>query len=200
MLEHYFWLLEFKFKLEFHCLNPFPKIKHLNPIPNPYPSPIQPTGLAAAQQQQLAPAAQRAAHLPASEPQPAAQAAAQQPPSPLGLSAQPAHQRRSRSPPPRSVPLTGGVPTSSPTPRRPPPGLRRRRPCLGGARLPVHGPHAKGPPQSFISRPPPPGPPTRDARRLLRRALAETLAPLPSGSCRRRRLVIEEQLRRRARR
>jgi hypothetical protein len=27
MLEHYFWLLEFKFKFEFHCLNPF-----LNPF------------------------------------------------------------------------------------------------------------------------------------------------------------------------
>jgi hypothetical protein len=25
MLEHFFWLLEFKFKFEFHCLNPFLK-------------------------------------------------------------------------------------------------------------------------------------------------------------------------------
>jgi hypothetical protein len=44
MLEHFFWLLEFKFKFEFYCLNPF--LKYLNPIPKPLPlSPIQPTGL-----------------------------------------------------------------------------------------------------------------------------------------------------------
>jgi hypothetical protein len=28
MLEHFFWLLEFKFKFEFHCLNTFPKIQN----------------------------------------------------------------------------------------------------------------------------------------------------------------------------
>jgi hypothetical protein len=27
MLVHFFWLLEFKFKFEFYCLNPFPKPK-----------------------------------------------------------------------------------------------------------------------------------------------------------------------------
>jgi hypothetical protein len=44
MLEHYFWLLEFKFKFEFYCLNPF--LKYLNPISNPYPfPPLQSTGL-----------------------------------------------------------------------------------------------------------------------------------------------------------
>jgi hypothetical protein len=35
MLEHYFWLLEFKFKFEFHCLNPF------QPKTLPFP-PFQP--------------------------------------------------------------------------------------------------------------------------------------------------------------
>jgi hypothetical protein len=34
MLVHYFWLLEFKFKFEFNCLKPFPKIpKFLKPLP-----------------------------------------------------------------------------------------------------------------------------------------------------------------------
>jgi hypothetical protein len=45
MLEHYFWLLEFKFKFEFHCLNPFQtqSQKYLNPIPKtPTLFPIQP--------------------------------------------------------------------------------------------------------------------------------------------------------------
>jgi hypothetical protein len=37
MLVHFFCLLEFKFKFEFICLNPF--LKYLNPIPNPYPFP-----------------------------------------------------------------------------------------------------------------------------------------------------------------
>jgi hypothetical protein len=35
MLVHFFCLLEFKFKFEFICLNPF--IKYLNPIPKPLP-------------------------------------------------------------------------------------------------------------------------------------------------------------------
>jgi hypothetical protein len=38
MLVHFFWLLEFKFKFEFYCLNPF---QTQTLIPKPYP--IYPT-------------------------------------------------------------------------------------------------------------------------------------------------------------
>jgi hypothetical protein len=39
MLVHFFWLLEFKFKFEFHCLNPF---QTQNQIPKPS-TPTHPT-------------------------------------------------------------------------------------------------------------------------------------------------------------
>jgi hypothetical protein len=45
------------------------------------------------------------------------------------------------------------------------PASRRSSASPCEARLPVRGPHAKGPPQAFISLPPPPGPPTGDTRR-----------------------------------
>jgi hypothetical protein len=58
MLEHFFWLLEFKFQFEFYLLNPFqtqtlipktPKIPNLNPISKPLPSsPTQQQACAAA--------------------------------------------------------------------------------------------------------------------------------------------------------
>jgi hypothetical protein len=43
MLEHFFWLLEFKFKFEFYCLKPF--LKFPKPFSSPYPIPFsfQPT-------------------------------------------------------------------------------------------------------------------------------------------------------------
>jgi hypothetical protein len=33
MLEHFFWLLEFKFKFEFYCLNPFSKLPKPSSLP-----------------------------------------------------------------------------------------------------------------------------------------------------------------------
>jgi hypothetical protein len=59
------------------------------------------------------------------------------------------------APRPAPVPLTGGARPSSPPPSRPRPGLRRRRPSPTGARIPVCGPHAKGPPRAIYSAPPP---------------------------------------------
>jgi hypothetical protein len=48
MLVHFFWLLEFKFKFEFHCLNPF-QTQNQNSqtllLSLPYPFLFQPTGL-----------------------------------------------------------------------------------------------------------------------------------------------------------
>jgi hypothetical protein len=110
MLVHCFWLLEFKFKFEFYCLNPFSKFPKPSSLPTLFLLGFQPNtpsspaaarflfflftlqaGLAAQQ-------ASRAAHLPA-------QAAA----SPLPASA--------------PVPLTSGPHWSSPPPRRPLAGL-----------------------------------------------------------------------------
>jgi hypothetical protein len=79
MLEHCFWLLEFKFKFEFHCLNPFqtPKPKFLNPIPKTptlFPiQPIRPRSPTRAQQQPRSPPA--ASRPPPRASQPAAQPA-----------------------------------------------------------------------------------------------------------------------------
>jgi hypothetical protein len=65
MLEHFFWLLEFKSKFEFYCLKPHFK-KMLNPFsfflyPFPPSSPTQPAA---------APASQPATQLASSRPQP----------------------------------------------------------------------------------------------------------------------------------
>jgi hypothetical protein len=168
MLEHYFWLLEFKFKFEFHCLNPFSKIKYLNPIPKtPTPFPL-PAPACAVQQQPSSAAGRR------SRPRPSQRGPTQQLRKPARASSRaPAHLafrpkpvRGNRRPAlPLPLRLTCGVRWSSPTPHRPPPELRRRRPSPSEARFPVRGPHTKESARDYLRPPPPPRPPTRDTRR-----------------------------------
>jgi hypothetical protein len=200
MLEHYFWLLEFKFKFEFHCLNPFPKIKHLNPIPiysTLFPiQPIRPRSLAArtaavgrspfppAQQPSFAPAAQLpAAHLALNRQLacagPAGRAAAAPPAE--ADSGGPLVIPELRASPPRTPP-----PPSSPS----------------GARFPVRGPHAKESSRDYL-RPLPPLdllPKTPFARRLLRRTSRKpSCRHLRDSRCRRR-FAVKKHPQRRARR
>jgi hypothetical protein len=67
-------------------------------------------------------------------------------------------------PPPRPRSMTCGAQGSSPTPRRPRPGLHRRRPCPSGARVPRAWPERQGVRPGYLRPPPPPGPPTRATR------------------------------------
>jgi hypothetical protein len=174
MLEHYFWLLEFKFKFEFHCLNPFlnpfsklAKPSHLSLSPPflsgprfacgpsagspPVPLFLFSGGHARQPSSQLRKPspAQRLASVAARSRAPRA---AQQPPILAGLPAQAA-----ASPLPafaRRVPLTFGAQGSSPTARRPQAGLRRRL-SPSEARLLSVVRTPKSPPPGYLSAPPP---------------------------------------------
>jgi hypothetical protein len=155
MLEHFFWLLEFKFKFEFYCLNPFSK--YLNPIPKtPTLSPFQPIGLRSPAPTPASPthssrlAAQPA---PASRPssqqaqQPCKPAAAHQPAWPFGPS-QPTAAAAPLSP--RCEADLWG-PLVIPELRVSPPRTPLPPPSPSGARFPVRGPHAKESARAFIS-------------------------------------------------
>jgi hypothetical protein len=135
MLVHYFWLLEFKFKFEFYCLNPF--LKYLNPFPLPtlslslFNPPTYPARSA------FQPSRPPQPLIPALQPNPAAAGPAavvaaarfSRAMQPSGFAARPAQliTAASRSPPPHPVPLTGGTPVSSPSSSSSPTRTRLRR-------------------------------------------------------------------------
>jgi hypothetical protein len=155
MLEHLFWLLEFKFRFEFICLNPFLKPKPQMPKPSTFIKLIlhHPAHQAAAARLRTSPNQQAPAQQPRRprSPPSAAAAGVSGPAGPL-------------SPPPRPVPLTGGTPVSSPSSSSSPTRthLRRRHRVRPRPASPLQlGPHAKAAPLAYLSAPPHPGPPTR---------------------------------------